>query len=141
MAFSNYLIKIGENASSLTKIPLKYIQAKSYKVTPNRRQDLDPYRDANGQLHRNTLSHKPSTITFSTTPMWNDDMAALMSLIRSSYAIAKERKVYLDYFCPDTNGYNTGWFYVPDIEYNIDLVDTKKSRLFYYPSTIEFIEY
>lgn len=141
MAFSNYLIKIGKSSSDLTKFPLKYMQAKSYKVNPHRRQDLDPYRNANGVLKRNTLSHDPTTISFVTSPMWNDDMAAMMALIRGSYSVNKERKLYVKYFAPDTNDYDTGWFYIPDIEFEMNYVDESKHRILYNPTTIELIEY
>jgi hypothetical protein len=73
--------------------------------------------------------------------MWNTDMAKFMKLIRDSYAVSKERKLYVNYFSPDTNGYDSGWFYVPDVEYEIDLVNERTDRLLYYPTTIEFIEY
>jgi hypothetical protein len=136
MAFNGSLLKFsGDN------FPLKYVFKESYKVTPNRRQDLDPYRNANGKLIRNTLSHKPTTISFATVPMWNTDMAKFMKLIRDSYTVSKERKLYVNYFSPDTNGYDSGWFYVPDVEYEIDLVNERTDRLLYYPTTIEFIEY
>lgn len=140
MAFSGYLIKVAKS-STATKatLPLKYIQAKSYKVIPNRRQDLDSYRDANGNLKRNVLSHTASTISFQTKPMNNTDMENFMSIIRNHYSVTKEKKIFLEYWCPDTNSYSTGYFYVPDVEYNIDLV--RSNSLVYYPTTIEFIEY
>ena len=66
MAFNGYLFKIGE-----TIFPLKYVFAKSYTITPNRRQDIDPFRNANGRLQRNVVEHMPSTIEIKTRPMDN----------------------------------------------------------------------
>ena len=147
MAFDGSLIRFGSSSSG-AKLPLKYIQAKSYKVTPNRRQDLEPYRDANGLLHRNTLSHTATTVLFTTPPMWNDKMDAFTALLRSHYVNTQEgrlqKKINLYYYCPDTGGYKSGTFYVPDLEFNIDIVRKDKHgnwRMLYYPLTVEFIEY
>ena len=136
MAVNGSLIKLsGDN------FPLQYVFKESYKVTPNRRQDLDPYRDANGLLHRNTISHTATTIQFQTKPMWNDEFDAMMSFIRSRYTNSLEKKLHITYFSPDINDYKTGDFYVPDVEYNMDLVDTTRRKIFYLSTTLEFIEY
>ena len=136
MAFNGTLLSLGGK-----NFPLKYIYKESYKVAPNRRQDLDPYRDANGFLHRNTLAHTATTISFDTKPMYNKDMAELMAFIRSSYSNELEKKVSVTYYCPDLDSYKTGNFYIPDIEFNMDLVDVKKKTVLYYSTTIELIEY
>ena len=136
MAFTGSLLRIsGDN------FPLKYVFKESYKVPPNRRQDLDPYRDANGLLHRNTLAHTATTIQFQTKPMWNDDFDKMMNFIRSRYTNTKEKKLTLTYFSPDINNYMQGTFYMPDVEYNMDLVDTVNNKIFYLSTTLEFIEY
>lgn len=136
MAFNGSLLKMsGDN------FPLKYVYKESYKVTPNRRQDLDPYRDANGLLHRNTLSHTATTIQFQTKPMWNNEFDAMMSFIRARYSNSHEKKIHLTYFSPDINDYKSGDFYVPDVEYVMDLVDTSRRRILYLSTTLEFIEY
>jgi len=136
MAFNGSLLKFsGDN------FPLKYVFKESYKVTPNRRQDLDPYRDGNGLLHRNTLSHTATTIEFQTKPMWNDEFEQLMSFIRNHYTNTQEKKLSITYYSPDINSYKTGNFYVPDVEINMDLVDTVKNKIMYLSTTLEFIEY
>lgn len=136
MSFNGYLLKSGDD-----NFPLQYVYKESYKITPNRRQDLDPYRDANGKLHRNTLSHTASTIQLQTKPMWNDEFDTLMSWIRSHYSNSQEKKIPFSYYCPDTNSYSSGDFYVPDIEMTMDRVDTTHNKIFYLSATIEFIEY
>lgn len=136
MAFNGSLLKFsGDN------FPLKYVFKESYKVTPNRRQDLDPYRDGNGYLHRNTLPHTATTIQFQTKPMWNDQFEQMMNFIRSHYTNTQEKKLQITYYSPDINSYKTGNFYVPDVEYVMDLVDTVKNRILYLSTTLEFIEY
>jgi hypothetical protein len=83
----------------------------------------------------------PSTISFQTKPMYNDDLEKMMSFIRSHYSVEKEKKLVLEYYCPDTNGYKTGEFYVPDISFPIDMVDVEKKRILYREFQLEFIEY
>lgn len=136
MAFNGYLLKMGAD-----NFPLSFVYKESYKVAPNRRQDLDSGRNANGVLERNVLDHMPSTISFQTKPMWNDELDKMMSFIRSHYSVEKEKKVVLEYFCPDINGYKVGEFYVPDIEYPINMVDLDNNRILYNGFSLEFIEY
>lgn len=136
MAFNGYLLKMGADI-----FPLSFVYKESYKVAPNRMQDLDSGRNANGVLERNVLDHMPSTISFQTKPMWNEELDEMMSFIRSHYSVEKEKKVVLEYFCPDINGYKTGEFYVPDIEYPINMVDLENNRILYNGFSLEFIEY
>ena len=136
MAFNGYLLKMGADI-----FPLSFVYKESYKVAPNRMQDLDSGRNANGALERNVLDHMPSTISFQTKPMWNEELDEMMSFIRSHYSVEKEKKVVLEYFCPDINGYKTGEFYVPDIEYPINMVDLENNRILYNGFSLEFIEY
>ena|GEM_PF-5051441 len=51
MAYAGYLIRVGNYT-----IPKKYIRAEKYDVVLHG-QDLDSYRDANGQLQRTALQH------------------------------------------------------------------------------------
>ncbi|MBQ3558253.1 MAG: hypothetical protein IJA07_01910 [Agathobacter sp.] len=136
MAFNGYLLKMGEEI-----FPLSFVFKESYKVVPNRRQDLDSTRNANGKLQRNVLDHMPSTISFQTKPMWSDELNEMMSFIRSHFSVEKEKKMILEYYCPDTDDYKTGEFYVPDIEYSISRVDLENNKIFYNGFQLEFIEY
>jgi len=136
MAFSGYLLKLDG-----TEFPLKYVYKESYKVTPNRVQDLDPKRTETGKLKRNALEHTATTIQLQTKPMWNNEMSSLMSFIRGSYSNAKEKKVHVTYYSPDLNDYKSGDFYIPDVEYEINMVDTTNNKILYNSTTIEFIEY
>ena len=49
MAYSGFLLKIGNYT-----FPQKYIKAESYSAYVNM-QDLDPWTDANGYLHREAV--------------------------------------------------------------------------------------
>lgn len=136
MSYNGYLIKMGADI-----FPLFFVFANSYSITPNRRQDIDPQRNADGVLERNVLDHMPSTISFQTKPMWNDELAKMMAFIRSHYSVEKEKKLVLEYYCPDLDDYQTGEFYVPDITYPINMIDNEKNKIFYNGFQLDFIEY
>ena len=136
MSFNGYLLKMGVDV-----FPLSFVYKESYKVTANRRQELDSSRNANGKLQRNILEHMPSTISFQTKPMWNDELDKMMSFIRSHYSVENERKLVLEYYSPDINAYKTGEFYMPDMDFPINRVDLAQNRIFYNGFQLEFIEY
>lgn len=136
MAFSGYLIKIGS-----ANFPLTYVFTNSYSITPNRRQDLDPFRDADGYLQRNVVNHAPSTIEFKTKPMDNRQLASMMEFIRSRYINVNEKKLLIEYYCPDMDAYQSGTFYVPDIQFPINRIDVKTGTIYYNSFSLEFIEY
>lgn len=136
MAFDGYLLKVGAEI-----FPLSFVFKESYEVTPNRRQDLNSTRNANGILQRNVLAHRPSTISLSTKPMDNTELEKMMELITRNFVAENERKVKLTYYCPDINSYKTGYFYIPDITFPINLVDVENKTILYNSFTLEFIEY
>lgn len=139
MAFSGYLIKLG--GSSGTELPLKYMAVESYQVTPNQRMDLDSTRDTTGLLHRTALAHTASKIEFNTPYMKNSDIDTMMTMFRTAWTNTRERKVVLYYYDPETNGYKTGNFYMPDIQFTMYNVDTVNNIIMYEPIRIAFIEY
>lgn len=146
MAFNGKLLELwNPRTSQFDELPMEYIFRESYVIAPNRRQDLDPYRDADGYLHRNTLPHTATTIQFQTKPMWNHNMDALMVFLRSHYITPLEKKVRARYFMMGesdaNNGYGEGDFYVPDIEFTLNMVLPDEQKILYNSTTLEFIEY
>lgn len=110
MAFEGYLVKVGNY-----EIPTKYIRADSYSAYRNV-QDLDSYRDANGELHRTALSHVPNKIEFETPAMLtNSDFADLIGNIQNNYTIVAERRANVTMYVPETDSYVTQDMYMPDI--------------------------
>ena len=136
MSFNGVLLYLNGNA-----FPLRYVYKESYKITPQARLDLDPFRNTEGWLMRNVLSHTASKISFQTKPMWNNDHAAMWSFIRGSYENEHERKVFITYYCPDTDGYATGHFYIPDFTPQMDLVDVARQKILFLSYELQFIEY
>lgn len=137
MAFAGYLIKVGTY-----EIPMKYIGLENYKVTPNMRQDLDPFRDNNGVLTRNVVVNMPSKIEFSTPYLFRRDMQTLMTNIRSQYTNATEKKALVTFFCEDIDDYKTESMYIPDVPFEMYRRDPDNFDLsLYKPTTIKFIGY
>lgn len=136
MSFNGSLLKLGND-----NFPLKYVFKESYKITPQARLDLDPFRNTEGWLMRNVLSHKASKITMSVKPMWNNDHAQMWAFIRSHYTNEQERKLVLTYYCPDMDDYASGQFYIPDFTPQMDLVDVSNRKILFLSYELQFIEY
>lgn len=135
MAYSGFLIRVGNFEISASE----YINVESYK-TARKIQDLDSYRDANGLLHRNALSHVPNTVDFETCNMLTDrQMSALMAGIRSNYIDAKERKANVTFYVPELDNYVTQEMYMADPEFNMFAIFDGVIR--YKPMTISFVAY
>lgn len=121
MAYAGYLIKVGTYT-----IPLSFIKAESYKAT-HLIQDLDSYRDANGVLHRNALSHVPDKVEFECVPMLtNTEMNAVVSAIRAQITATgnlAERKASVSMYVPELDGYITQDMYMPDAEFSMYYAD------------------
>lgn len=125
MAYGGYLIKVG-TGNTAYEIPLSFIKADSYKVS-KKIQDLDSYRDANGLLHRNALSHVPYKIEFECVPMLtNTEIEAVVSSIKAKFSTAAERKLNVKAYSPEDNDYIEQDMYMPDPEYQMYLADTTK---------------
>lgn len=111
MAYSGYLIKIGEYI-----IPDKFIKAESYSAYVNM-QDVDDYTDANGYEHRNAVELKAGKIEFETPAMLtNKTFTELMENIRANYVNATERGVYITAYIPEYDDYITQYGYLADFE-------------------------
>lgn len=109
MAYMGYLVKVGDY-----EIPFKYIKSDTYKASMNV-QDLDSYRDADGVLHRTTLSHVPCKVEFETVNMFNTDFAEMMGNMQRNYINGAERKVEVSAYVPEIDGYVTQDMYMPDV--------------------------
>ena len=110
MAYKGYLIKVGNYT-----IPTdKFIKADSYKPYANM-QDLDPWTDANGYLHRNAVELKAIKVEFETPPMLtNVTFEELMSNIRKNYTNATSRECMVTAYIPEYDDYVTQKCYLAD---------------------------
>lgn len=132
MAYSGWLLKIGNY-----KIPQKYISAETYSVYVNM-QDLDPYTDANGYLHREAVELKALKVEFETPAMLtNKEFASLMGNIQSNYISKKERKCSLTAYIPEYDSYVTQTGYMADFQPQI--YGTYGGVIHYNPIRLAFV--
>ena len=140
MAFTGYLIKVGASGYEV-EIPLKYMRAETYTVTPNQRLEWSAERDVTGVLHRETVANMPPKIEFSTPLMTNSDINALNTIISTAYSVAAERKLRVTYYDPESDSYKSHECYMPDVHYQIRNVDTVKNVINYEELRYAFIGY
>lgn len=139
MAFSGYLIKVGTGTP--VEIPLKYMRAETYSVTPNQRLEWSAERDVTGVLHRETTPNMPPKIEFNTPLMTNADIKALNTILSNAYSNATERKLSVTYYDPESDTYKTHDCYMPDVKYEIRNVDTAHNVINYEELRYAFIGY
>lgn len=142
MSFNGKLIEFSSDGSNINfdNFSLGYIFKESYEVTPDRRQDLDSGRTANGLLKRNVLEHTATTISFSTKPMWGDQMDRMNKFLSSHFVLSsKHKKCKIRYYNPLKCDYSIGNFYLADVTYPVLRVEGK--RILYNTTTLQFIEY
>ena len=136
MGFNGYLLKVGNYEID----GYKYINYADYNVTWNS-QDLDSYRDANGVLHRNALSHRVAKVEFELREgLTNDEVATFMGNISSNYTNATERKASVTVFVPELNDYVTQDMYMSDPQFKIRRID-RNNVIKYEKTRIAFIGY
>lgn len=134
MAYNGYLLKF-----DTTQLSSIYIMRGTYKATPSQMLDLDPYRDADGYLHRGVLSHAPAKIEWETPYLTNTQMQALLAIIKGAMSDTVERKTTVEYYDDYNNKYQSGTFYVPDIDFVPYSVTA--AGILYTPTRIALIEY
>lgn len=136
MAFSGYLIKVGNHTTDLEH----FIIAQSYHVS-KKVMDLGSFRDGDGVLRRTVLDHVSYTISFNIRPVTNTELQVFMNMIRSNFTVAKERKLSLKFYLPETDSYVTTSVYMPDPDFTIDKIDEEKNEIKYRETQIKFIGY
>lgn len=136
MAFAGYLIKLTQNSEI---VPYEFIQ--TFKSTPNQRTDMDDYTDANGELHRNVLSHTSTKTEWTTPPLKIARWEELMALLKRNYINEQERKIPVEYYNFESCDYKTGYFYIPDFTVEALLVKTATNDMLINSVRLAIIEY
>lgn len=127
-AYQGWLLKINGQ-----KFPMDYIAHASYNATPDQLQDEDSYQDADGLLHRNVLPHARTKIEWTTPFLHLEDKIRMQSYFPDTVTVEAE------YWNDKRNGYATGIFYVPDIQF--PYYDASEMDIRYNPIRIALIEY
>lgn len=110
MAYNGWLIKVGNYIIQANK----YIRAESYSAYVNM-QDLDPWPDANGYLHRNAVELKAAKIEFETPAMLtNIELTELMKNIQKNYTKPMAREFLFTAYIPEYDDYVTQTGYLAD---------------------------
>jgi len=138
--FLGYLFK----AVSTNKVfPLEYIKWEGYKGTPNQREEIKAYRDENTRnLHRVTATGKKSRIDFTVREgLHLADKKAVQKWFTDAESSAAERKIQIQYWNDEDNQYETGYFYRPDIEFEIKKVLPEERDIIYKELAITLVEY
>lgn len=133
MAYNGYLLKVNGKT-----FPMKFIKLSTYDITPNQRLEESADRSAGGVLVRSTFEHTPSKIEFNTPYLKGPDVAEVVSLLGINNRSNLKREVSVEYFCPDTQEYQTGTFYVPDTHFVI--YRASENKLTYMPIRIAMVE-
>lgn len=137
MSYNGYLLQIGDYQITGSKL----VEFATYEVT-RKVQDLEPFRDATGVLHRNSLPHIPLTVEFQLVGgLSNTQLGAFFGNIQRNYINALERKVSATVYVPETDEYITQDMYLVEPTPKIRRVDAKTNTLYYEPLKIKLIGY
>lgn len=132
MAYEGYLLKIGNY-----KFPLKYMGADKYKAYINM-QDLNPWTDAKGFVHRNAVDLKAAKAEFETVAnLTNVEFSGIMSNIYNNFTDAKKRECEVTFYIPEIDDYVTQTSYMADITPQIYYAG--KNKITYDPIRFAFI--
>lgn len=119
----------------------KYIKYDGYDQTPNARQDLDSYRDADGFLQRNALKVTATSIEFITYAMWSEKFHPMIDEMVASYINVSERDAMCEYYDFETHTQKTGHFYL-DSNWKPKVSRVlKNGRIFYGETNFAFVDY
>ena len=126
MAFQGYYIKFAG-----VQLPNKYVN--NYKCTPDRRTDKNSGINSTGVLKRKILPHKRTGATFNTGIITDTDIPYLKSIFSG------RDNITFECWDPSTLTYKTGTCYLPDIEFEVLLMENNIN--YYRPVNLELIEY
>ena len=130
--YQGYLIKIGN-----TVIPERFMKVDSFDASYPA-LDLDAFRDANSDLHRNVIGIKLK-VEFSTPYMYEFQLQELMAIINANILTELEQDCMITCYYKKTGEYITQRCYLVDPNFKI----SQNSRLgfIYSPTRICFIAY
>lgn len=130
MAFAGWVLKVDGKI-----LPVSFIKLSSYEITPEQDQDLDPYRDTTGLLHRNVLEHEPSKIEFQLKMLRESQMIVVDGILGDG------KECMAEFWNPKRHRYTSGNFYIPARTYSMYRVDADRNDILYNPQRVALIEY
>lgn len=110
--------------------------------TPNQREEIEAYRDeVSRDLHRTTATGKKTKQVFGFKPMTHIQLTALQNVMKNSLVSEAERKYSVTFWDEEAMDYRTGNFYIPDITYTREWIDTKNNLIHYAAFDMTIVEY
>lgn len=140
MAYNGHLLQVQVNGT-FVDFPLRYINYKTYVISPDQRMEWSAERDTTGLLHRETVERTPPKVEFNTPYIYNKDVEQISALLNSAYTDAQARKLTIRFYDMAEDTYKTWECYMPDVKYTIYNVDTVKNVILYEPIRYAFIGY
>lgn len=135
--YKGYLIKAG-NSSKI--MDMRWIVRKSYRSKPNQREEIEAYRDDyTRNLTRVTAPGLKSNVKFTIVRADLDTKIAIQNFFDSAMVNKLQRKVHLTIWNDEDNEYQTGYYYLPDIEWTIE--DADENTIYYKETAIELQQY
>lgn len=135
--YKGYLIKAG-NSSKI--MDMRWIVRKSYRSKPNQREEIEAYRDDyTRNLTRVTAPGLKSNVKFTIVRADLDTKIAIQSFFNGAMVNKLQRKVHLTIWNDEDNEYQTGYYYLPDIEWTIE--DADENNIYYKETAIELQQY
>ena len=111
MAYSGWLLKIGDYT-----VPNSIMKAESYSPYVNM-QDLDPWTDTNGFVHRNAVKLKALKVEFETKAALTDkEFEAFITNIKNQFIKKDGRECYITAYIPEQCEYVTQYGYMADFQ-------------------------
>ena len=121
--------------------PQQYIEMGSWSSNPDQREEIRAYRDDNTRaLTRITAQGRKSIFSFATrNNLHLKDKIAIQNWFTEKEVNSTERKIQLTFWNEETNNYDTGYFYRPNMEFKIkSIIGTD---IIYDSMQFDFVEY
>lgn len=138
--FKGYMFKATVTGETF---PNKFILFRTWKSTPNQREELKAYRDDNSRnLTRVTADGEKSVFSFKVRQLHLEEKMELQSFFRRAEEGVigrKQRKIRLEFWNDDINDYAVGDFYVPNTDFPI--IRITDDDIIYDELELKFIEY
>ena len=121
--------------------PQQYIEMGSWSSNPDQREEIRAYRDDNTRaLTRITAQGRKSIFSFATSNNLHlKDKIAIQNWFTEKEVNSTERKIQLTFWNEETNNYDTGYFYRPNMEFKIKSIIG--NDILYDSMQFDFVEY
>lgn len=121
--------------------PQQYIEMGSWSSNPDQREEIRAYRDDNTRaLTRITAQGRKSIFSFATrNNLHLKDKIAIQNWFTEKEVNSTERKIQLTFWNEETNDYDTGYFYRPNMEFKIKSIIG--NDIIYDSMQFDFVEY